>query len=561
MLKRSLIILLCLVVSFALLVSGCSSNGDSGTTTATTTTRAATTTAAATTTTAAPTTTVEEVGYTLPLSTNGAVITITSYESLGPESFSTILPRWQKVTEETGVTIEWETIARADYGTAMMTRLAAGSTLSDIITVPGLNSQAGRYVQEGLFLALDELVAKYAPNITRAMQQRFDVYNQIRYQDGLMYGLPADIYGTEAYRSANDFYNPQTYIIRLDLLEQIGKDYPTTIDELYEVLQEFKKIDGIVPVGHAGFAGGLSMFRNSFGIPAAENFYPDDNDVVKYQLIRPEMKLYLAEMNKWYNEGLLDTEGDASTLNANIVNGTFALAPSNVGSSFILGRQLVANVPEGKMSILGPIAGPDGHALVTGYGFWSSIIIAITKDAKDPELAIKWLDYACFTDDAIYSNAYGVKDLDWEYDASGDPALTELGKENAANIPNYLYLQGAFTAGALPGVMLKQVREDLYWGLLSTLEWGQHIIDTAYAMGEVVTTPFPSMMAIGNELEIETQYMTDINTFVFEAVTNFITGVKPLDEFDSFVEAVKNMGIGEVEKVKQAQYDRYMSAQ
>jgi len=65
-------------------------------------------------------------------------------------------------------------------------------------------------------------------------------------------------------------------------------------------------------------------------------------------------------------------------------------------------------------------------------------------------------------------------------------------------------------------------------------------------------------IAIGTEEEnkIYTEKWPDIETFVKENVVKFITGNRPLTEWNSYVDTLKQMGIEDVVAVKQAWYDR-----
>ena len=51
--------------------------------------------------------------------------------------------------------------------------------------------------------------------------------------------------------------------------------------------------------------------------------------------------------------------------------------------------------------------------------------------------------------------------------------------------------------------------------------------------------------------------MPDIVTFVTENTVKFITGVKPLSEYDGFVSQIKNMNIQRAIEIQQAALDRY----
>ena len=69
-------------------------------------------------------------------------------------------------------------------------------------------------------------------------------------------------------------------------------------------------------------------------------------------------------------------------------------------------------------------------------------------------------------------------------------------------------------------------------------------------------------IAIGTEEEndIYTEKWPDIETYVKENVVNFITGNRPLTEWEDYVQTLKDMGIDEVVAVKQAWYDRTQEA-
>lgn len=51
--------------------------------------------------------------------------------------------------------------------------------------------------------------------------------------------------------------------------------------------------------------------------------------------------------------------------------------------------------------------------------------------------------------------------------------------------------------------------------------------------------------------------LTDINNYVEQMRAKFITGVEPFSSWDNYIETIKNMGIEEVLKIKQAAYDHW----
>jgi putative aldouronate transport system substrate-binding protein len=64
--------------------------------------------------------------------------------------------------------------------------------------------------------------------------------------------------------------------------------------------------------------------------------------------------------------------------------------------------------------------------------------------------------------------------------------------------------------------------------------------------------------------EETTSYNTiynDIDTYLDENIVKFIVGDKSLDEFDSFVNTLRDMGIDECIAMTQTAYDRYLAEQ
>jgi putative aldouronate transport system substrate-binding protein len=49
----------------------------------------------------------------------------------------------------------------------------------------------------------------------------------------------------------------------------------------------------------------------------------------------------------------------------------------------------------------------------------------------------------------------------------------------------------------------------------------------------------------------------DIQTYANETIPQFITGAKPISEFDAFVEQIKSMNIDRCIEIQQAALDRY----
>ena len=107
--------------------------------------------------------------------------------------------------------------------------LAAAGMLPDII-LRGGKTEALELVENGVVLALDDLLAEYGPDIVQNRGMFFE--QSAAYIDGKLYGIPL-----------NAFSTGNALMVRQDWLDAVGKEVPTTIDEFYDVLVAFTKND------------------------------------------------------------------------------------------------------------------------------------------------------------------------------------------------------------------------------------------------------------------------------------------------------------------------------
>ena len=75
----------------------------------------------------------------------------------------------------------------------------------------------------------------------------------------------------------------------------------------------------------------------------------------------------------------------------------------------------------------------------------------------------------------------------------------------------------------------------------------------------VTTFPDTKMKYTAKESSEITQKLTDLDSYVDQMRAKFITGVEPITDasWDAYVNQVKNMGLEDILKIKQAAYDRW----
>jgi putative aldouronate transport system substrate-binding protein len=164
----------------------------------------------------------------------------------------------------------------------------------------------------------------------------------------------------------------------------------------------------------------------------------------------------------------------------------------------------------------------------------------------------EWYDYTYTQEGALLGN-YGVEDQGYKLDASGKPKVTEL---------IYADKQGRALNTMLPVYAMDQFQPMWYdWERELTPTTSQNVLDTKdrwdgnwkdeYSM--------PLVSPTSDESAEYTSIISDINTLISENVVKFITGEKPMSEYDAFIEQIKSMNIDRAIEIQQAALDRYNS--
>lgn len=115
----------------------------------------------------------------------------------------------------------------------------AGGDYPDVFYSARVGSaELARYGQQGVFIPLNDLIDKYAPNFKKLMEKYPDIRKGLTMPDGNIYSLPS-------------FYDPDLLSmligtplwINQDWLKKLGMEEPQTTEEFYKYLQAVKATD------------------------------------------------------------------------------------------------------------------------------------------------------------------------------------------------------------------------------------------------------------------------------------------------------------------------------
>lgn len=440
--------------------------------------------------------------------------------------------------------------------------MIASRDLPDMIEYGWNNYQGGvqKAIDDGVINALNDYM-QYAPNFSAALDNKNElspIYRKGSLTDqGKYYGFTTLNIGD--YRI---FGGPA---IRKDWLDELGLAVPETIDEWTAVLKAFKDKKGasapLTGMLTVLATGNFSSFVGAFGIG---NRWYIDNEIVKYGPMQDKYKDYLALLNSWYKDGLLDRDistNQQTLIDAKILNGSSgALVNAYLGSG--LGRYLKQMQTENaNFNLVGtpyPVlkkGDMNSYSLNMEGDVMASSTVAVTTACSNVKAAVEWMDY-WYSDEGYMLLNFGIEGESYEM-VDGKPVYTDtiLKNPDGLSINEALLLNCRATAPA-PG--FKQAPEYLeqYYEFPQQRDALKLWVNNAQ---EGRKTMLPNLMPTSEEAEEIAAIVTDLNTYVNEMTWKFITGEESLDKFDDFRNTVsKNFNMQRYSEMMQNQYDRYL---
>ena len=487
-------------------------------------------------------------------------LTVAVYDNYyAAASYAEPLPVLEWVEQRTGIQINWDVIVPSQYDEIMRVRLAGGVNLPDIVQVPNSYSNKGEIftlANQGIIIPIDDLIKQHAPNLAKLIWEDMpELGKAFTAPDGHIYHIAQNFDG-------GNKVEVKGLILRKDWLETLSLGIPTTADEWYTVLKAFKDNDpngnGIndeIPLTSFSGLGEYGYLATAFGLAAPATKYIDVDGVAINQYSMPGFKDFLAFLNKLYEEGLMDPQfntGDEAKLDAMFAKDIVgASAHFATKTELWTGTAAKANNPNSGnaeyMMVLSPES-LDGTPIriisraLTGFSY------GITRDCKNPEMAIRWLDYIYGSDEGRDTLLYGLEGLTYTVDKDGNKTWTEV----ISNNPDGLSVGAALRSfGAFPAQFTNRT-EDFYRMMVS-----KRAAEEGSILKQYMILPFPQVMGEEAELDRIASLNADISTYENEMIQKFIMGQESLSEFEAFLSTVSSMGGDELSQIYQTQLDRF----
>ncbi len=460
---------------------------------------------------------------------------------------------WDDYAEKTGIDIEWNQV----YNDALDEQRNLSLVQSDLPDVYNFayfpNTDIFRYGNQGVFIALNDLIDEYAPNLTALMEEYPEIRKSITFPDGNIYSMPAIM--EEEFLSVRVGARPWINQVWLD---ELGMDVPETTEEFYDYLVAVKDLDpagngNTIPLGGTSVGELVSYFAGSFGVMnrGTRNGpvdFDEETEEIRFYATTEENRDLLRYANKLYSEGLMDSNIFTIEWGQFLAN-----AQENKYASMVFYDpiDLFGEEVGGQYNSLSALEGPNGDQQYTKVIPMVSDVgpFIITEQNENPAAAVRWMDSFYSDEGALlyYMGEEGVtyEEVDGELqymDFIRNPAdgLT-FQQELAKHLPWIGQTQGILKAEYFNGS-----------------EGAPTSLEAAEKIRPYVPEIWGGFTYTIEENEVLESYGADIEKYINESQDRFVAGDLSLDDdWDTYIKTLEDMGLEGYMDVKRAAYERY----
>jgi putative aldouronate transport system substrate-binding protein len=367
-------------------------------------------------------------------------VTLTFFNADLTEDASFDDPVAQKITEETGVTLELQHPVGGDEQAIPL--MIAGGDYPDMIFAKG---DIGKLIGAGGVIKLDDLIEEKGNNLKAMYGDQLDrLRNSI--EDPSIYTV-----GTYGVEQAH-WETSGTTQIQLDVLRELGYPEINTIydfeDALTAYIDKYPEIDGQKTIGLSLLGsdwrwlitvGDPSSF--ALGLAGDGQWAVDDNTgETTYKFTLPEIKEYFKWLNHMNDIGLLDPESFTHTHDTYIAKISSGRVLGLADQDWDYGDAVNALLTDGKewrtyAPLPVTINENQRSQALKDYGFAGGWGISITSTSEHQEKAFEFLNWMASEEAQILLN-WGIEGVNYDI-VDGKRVMKEEDRERRKNDSNY----------------------------------------------------------------------------------------------------------------------------
>ena len=256
-----------------------------------------------------------------------------------------------------------------------------------------------------------------------------------------------ELWGVAAKRSTTA---RQNLFIRKDWLDALGLAIPTTVDELYHVLDQFKNnnpegktnvIASSFATCNSGYPAGVMSYAFMKSVMDETTFNINSGSTTDLIYTDDGFAEYMRFMNKLYNNGLIDTEyyvnnDFGQTVKEYFVNGQLGCFEEGVNYNVdnlrgSLLQNLKASNPNAEFISISPMKNVNGGKVYNNGYPVNGAFVFVPKTCKNVEAAVTYLDWMA-TKEGGFAIFHGFEGEHFKYDDAGTPCIIDT-QYNAAD--------------------------------------------------------------------------------------------------------------------------------
>lgn len=459
-----------------------------------------------------------------------------------------------KMASDNNVTLETTIVPSSDYEQKRSLLISSGNAPEIIAkTYPG---QESAYVSSGAVLPVSDYVDLMPHFQDKVKKWKLEPeIAGLTQEDGKYYVLPG---------LHEELWPDYTVAFRKDILEKEGIAEPKTWDEFREVLRSLKKAyPDVVPFSDR-FKGDsvLNIAGNAFGTVAGWGLvdglnFAESEKKFEFGAGTKQFKELLEYFNSLVAEGLMDPESFTQTDDSAIqkfVSGKSFVISANSQNIITYRTSMEQSLGKGNFKV-GKITVPGGPAgdVIGGSRLENGIMLNSSVKDKDSFVAlIQFIDWLFYSDAGQEFSKWGVE---------GTTFTKEGGKRVLAKDINF---QGLNPAGT------KDLRMEYgfsggnfaYGGTTDLLHSTFNEEELAFQKAMKSKKPKPVAPPVpfsDVDREQATLVLTPLKDHVKQNTLKFITGQRPLSEFDAYVKELDAKGQSKYVELANKAYNAYQA--
>lgn len=481
---------------------------------------------------------------------------------------------WERFTSdlaERGLKLELDLIENDQYDTTVNNQLAAGLDYDFVYIAPLSTKTRIGLVEQGKLQPLNQIWNQYGQEATKEFYEQgagSEVVKLNVLEDGNIYWVSTAIIGTYGDSNFGSFTMPQ---IRKDWLDKLGLEMPQTTDELYEALKAFREndvngngeADEVARLSLSTFSGSIAQL---FGLGNSIAYVDYYTGKVSSPWYDENVKEYIQFMQKLYEEGML-VDGDSE-------NST-EVAENKAAMIFDWALQTwqepTIMVPEGEAAPyyvgvhckavegVEPLIARQRGIQKAGYDYAAT-------DKADPEAVAIYLDYIASEEYALLSE-FGIEGFSFEYDENGE--MVQYSDSEDSEVQMIVKTPALWVNnGIAPRVqkvdrkqevdMTKGAGYDMGYpeeGFEEKVKLIRDIYENEEKYSYAAMSVDMAVSTVAENDEVDSFY-TDLDTRSKEILMNLIMGTYSLEDWDTYISDLQNLGLDKLIEIYQNRYDR-----